>query len=136
MLSLLLQFSPTGCQTPQSQLRLMPLTMCSQPYSLLRHLPASCTQLLSIPARFMSQNTTMMFTTKSYSQYLKLSPDGDIISRVLVHPLTSSLITGTSSIFLRPRSSRVARQDGLNTFPGSTSLFTSIPGSSEPNPMH
>src|SRR6266481_2494349 len=130
MLSPLLQFSPTGCQTPQSQLRLTPLTMRSQPYSLLRHLLASCTQLLSIPTHFTSWNATMMFTTKSYSRFLKPSPNGDIISRVPVHPLTSSLITGTSSIFLQPRSSQVARQDDLNTFPGSTSSFASIPGSS------
>src|SRR6266481_5721266 len=136
MLSLLLQFSPTGCQTPQSQSRLTPLTMHLQPYSLLRHLPASCTQLPSIPAHFTSRNATMMFTTKSYSRFLKPSPDGDIISRVPVHPLTSSLITGTFSIFLRPRSSRAVRQDGPNTFLGSTLSFASVPGSSEPNPTH
>src|SRR6266481_1690824 len=98
-IAVLLQFSPTGCQTPQSQSRLTPLTMRSQPYSLLRHLPASCTPLPSIPTHFMSRNATMMFMTKSYSQYLKLSPDGNIILRVPVHPLMSSLITGTSSIF-------------------------------------
>src|SRR6266481_8135904 len=136
MLSLPLQSSPTGCQTHQLQLRLMPLTMRLQPYSLLQHLLASYTQLLSIPARFTNRNATMTFTTKSYSRYLKLSPNGNIISRAPVHPLTSSLITETFSIFLRPRSSRVVRQDGPNTFLGSTSLFASVPGSSEPNPMH
>src|SRR6266481_6396223 len=94
--------------------------MHSQLYFPLRHLPASCTWLPSIPAHFTSWNTTMMFTTKSYSQYLKLSPNGNIISRVLVHPLTLSLTAGTSSTFPQPRSSHVTRQDGLNTFPGST----------------
>src|SRR6266481_8858150 len=129
MLSLLLQFSPTGCQTPQSQSRLTPLTMRLQPYSLLRHLLASCTQLLSIPAHFMSWNAAMVFTTKSYSQYLKPSPDGDIISKDLVHPLTLLPTTRTCSTFPQPRSSHIARQDGLNTFLDSTSPFTSIPGS-------
>src|SRR6266481_128102 len=109
MLSLPLQSSPTGCQTHQLQSRLMPLTMHSQPYSLLQHLPASYTQLLSIPARFTSWNTTMTFTTKSYSRYLKLSPDGDIILRAPAHPLTLSLITRTFSTFLQLRSSCVAR---------------------------
>src|SRR6266481_6723476 len=104
-----------------------------QLYSLLQHLLASCTQLLSIPAHFTSRNATMTFTTKSYLRYLKPSPNGDIISRVPAHPLTSSLITGTFSTFLRQRSSRVARRDGPNTFPGSTSSFVSVPESSEPN---
>src|SRR6266481_7575836 len=100
-----------------------------QLYSLLQHLLASCTQLLSIPAHFTSRNATMTFTTKSYSQYLKPSPNGDIISRVPAHPLTSSLTTGTCSTFPQPRSSHVARQDGLNTFLGLTLSFTSVPGS-------
>src|SRR6266481_5812615 len=118
MLSLPLQSSPTGCQTHQLQLRLMPLTMRLQPYSLLQHLLVSYTQLLSIPTRFTNRNATMTFTTKSYSRYLKLSPDGDIILKAPVHPLTSSLVLPKfGSVQFRPLFARTrTRTDGSVQF--------------------
>src|SRR5882672_850025 len=77
-----------------------------------------------------------MSMTKSSSLFLKLSSDGDITSKALDFRLMWSPITGTCNIFPQPKSSRVDKHDGLNTFPGSTSSFVSIPENSEPNPTH
>src|SRR5882672_1431664 len=77
-----------------------------------------------------------MSTTKSSSLFLKLSSDGDITSKALDFRSMWSLITGTCNIFPRPKSSRVDKHDGLNTFPGSTSSSVSVPENLAPNLMH
>src|SRR5882724_5881584 len=78
----------------------------------------------------------MMFTTKSYSRFLKLSNDGDIISKALHSRSTWSLITGICNTSQRPKSSCVGKHDGLNTFPPSTSSFVFSLENLVPNPTH
>src|SRR5882724_11880087 len=78
-----LQSLPIGSQTLKLQSRLTPLTM-HLPLSFQSQLPMStCTQLHSTPRPFLPKNSTMMSMTKSYSQFLKLSNDGDITSKAL-----------------------------------------------------
>src|SRR5882724_7692299 len=97
---------------------------------------ANCTPLHSTPGPFQLRNSTTTSTTKSSSQFLKLSNDGDITSKALDFQLTWSLITGTCNTFQQPKSSHVNKHNGPNTFLDSTSSFISVPESSEPNPMH
>ena len=59
----------------------------------------NCTQLHPTPRHFLLQNSTMMSTTKSYLQFLKLSNDGEITSKALDFCLMWSLITGICNIF-------------------------------------
>ena len=100
--------------------------MCSQPYYPSRPLPASCTQLLSTHVHSTPQNATTMFTTKSYSLSMKHSNDGDTILKVPATPSMWSLITGISNTSPQPKSSRVDKHDGLNTFPLSTLSSISV----------
>src|SRR5882724_7950803 len=92
--------------------------------------------LHSTPRHFPLRNSTMTSTTKSSSQFLKLSNDGNITLKPLDFSLMWSPITGTCNTFQQPKSSHVDKHNGLNTFPVSTSSFTSIPESSKPNPTH
>src|SRR5882724_6979419 len=102
----------------------------------LRHQMANYIPLCSTPRPFLLQNSTMTSTTKSSSQFLKPSNDGDITWKALDFRSTWSPITGTCNTFQRPKSSHVSKHDGPNTFPDSTSSFISIPENLEPNPMH
>src|SRR5882724_310792 len=127
---------PIGSQTLKLQLRLTPLTLHS-PLSFPLRLPmATCTLLHSTPGPFQPQNSITMSMTKSYSQFLKLSNDGDITSKALDVRSTWSPITGICNTFQQPKSSHVDKHIGLNTFPDSISQSVSIPENSEPNPMH
>src|SRR5882724_8540768 len=78
----------------------------------------------------------MMFTTKSYSRFLKLSNVGDIISKALHSRSTWSPITGICNTFQQPKSSRIGKHDGPNTFPPSTSSSVFGLENSVPNPTH
>src|SRR5882724_3487988 len=94
---------------------------------------ANCTPLRSTPGPFPLQNSTMTSITKSSSQFLKLSNDGDITSKALEFQSTWSLITRTCNTFQQPKSSFVDKHNGPNTFLDSTSSFVSVPESLEPN---
>src|SRR5882724_4143563 len=74
--------------------------------------------------------------TKSYLRFLKLSNDGDTISKALHYRSTWSPITGTCNTFQRPKSLHVGKHDGPNTFPPSISLFDFGWENSVPNPTH
>src|SRR5882724_6612039 len=78
----------------------------------------------------------MMFTTKSYSRFLKLSNVGDIISKALHSRSTWSPITGICNTFQQPKSSCIGKHNGPNTFPPSTSSSVFGLENSVPNPMH
>src|SRR5882672_5737005 len=135
-LSLQLRSLPIGFWTPKLQSKLTLPTMHSPLSFRLPHRMASCTQLHSTPGLFPLRNSITTSTTKSYLRYLKLSNDGDITSKALDFRSMWSPITGTCNIFPRPKSSRVDKHDGPNTFPGSTSSSVSVPENSEPNPTH
>src|SRR5882724_8828672 len=95
------------------QLRSLPirsrtLKSPSKPTHLIMHLllyfqlqtqMANCTRLHATPEHFPPQNSIMMFTTKSYSRFLKLSNIGDIISKALYSRSMWSLITGICNTF-------------------------------------
>src|SRR5882724_11139935 len=81
----------------------------------LRHQMANYIPLCSTPRPFLLQNSTMTSTTKSSSQFLKPSNDGDITWKALDFRSTWSPITGTCNTFQRPKSSHVGKHDGLNT---------------------
>jgi len=72
---------PIGSRTLKLQLRLMPLTMHLLLSFQLLLTMATCTLLDSTPGLFLPQKSTTMSMTKSYSQFLKLSNDGDITSK-------------------------------------------------------
>src|SRR5882724_9605666 len=111
---------PIGSQTLKSQSRLMPLTMHS-PLSFQLQLPmVTCTLLHSTPGLFLPWNSTTMSMTKSYSQFLKLSNDGDITSKALDFQSMWSLITGICNTFQQPKSSHTDKHVGPNTFLDST----------------
>src|SRR5882724_6718111 len=74
--------------------------------------------------------------TKSYLRFLKLSNDGDTISKALQYQSTWSPITRTCNTFQRPKSSHIGKHDGPNTFPPSISLFDFGQENSVPNPTH
>src|SRR5882724_11443036 len=95
-----------------------------------------CTLLHSTPGHFQPWNSIMMSMTKSYSQFLKLSNDGDITSKALDFRSTWSPITGICNTFQQPKSSRVSKHDGPNTFPPSTSSSVFGLENSAPNPTH
>src|SRR5882672_5909000 len=97
---------------------------------------ASCTQLHSTPGLFPLRNSITTSTTKSYLRYLKLSNNGDITSKALDSRSTWSPITGIYNTFQQPKSSRVDKHVGPNTFLASTSSFDFAPENSEPNPTH
>src|SRR5882724_7228933 len=61
----------------------MPTTMHSPLSFQLQHQMANCTPLHSTPGPFPLWNSTTMSTTKSSSQFLKLSNDSDITSKAL-----------------------------------------------------
>src|SRR5882724_3593334 len=110
---------PIGFRTLELQLRLTPLTMHS-PLSFPLRLPmAICTLLHSTPGHFLPRNSITMSMTKSYSQFLKLSNDGNITSKALDFRSMWSPITGICNTFQRPKSSRVDKHVGPNTFPDS-----------------
>jgi len=90
---------PIGSWTLKSQSRLMPLTMHLPLSSPLRLPMATCTLLHSTSRHFQPQNSIMMSMTKSYSQFLKLSNDGDITSKALDFQLMWSPITGICNTF-------------------------------------
>src|SRR5882724_7938433 len=79
----LLRSLPIGSQTLKLQSRLTPLTMHSLPSFPLRLPMATCTLLHSTPRPFQPWNSITTSMTKSYSQFLKLSNDGDITSKAL-----------------------------------------------------
>src|SRR5882724_6354961 len=112
---------PIGSQTLKLQSRLTPLTMHS-PLSFPLRLPmATCTLLHSTPGLCLPQNSIMMSMIKSYSQFLKLSNDGDITSKALDFRSMWSPITGICNTFQQPKSSHVNKHVGPNTFPDSIS---------------
>src|SRR5882724_1700810 len=112
---------PIGFRTLELQSRLTPLTMHS-PLSFPLRLPmVICTLLHSTPGHFLPRNSITMSMTKSCSQFLKLSNDGDITSKALDFRSTWSPITGICNTFQRPKSSHVNKHDSLNTFPDSIS---------------
>src|SRR5882724_2702588 len=111
-------------------------TTHSPPSFQLQHQMANCTLLHSTPGLFLLQNSTMTSTTKSSSQFLKLSNDGNITSKALDFRSTWSPITETCNTFQRPKSLDVGKHDGPNTFPDLTSSFVSVLENSEPNPTH
>src|SRR5882724_444927 len=90
---------PIGSQTLKLQLRLMPLTTHSLLSSQLQLPMANCTPLHSTPGHFLPWNSTMMSMTKSYSQFFKLSNDGDITSKALDSRSMWSLSTGIHNTF-------------------------------------
>src|SRR5882724_4460759 len=102
----------------------------------LQHQMVSYIPLRSTPRPFPLWNSTMTSTTKSSSQFLKRSNDGDITLKALDFRSMWSPITGTCNTFQRPKSSHASKHNGPNTFPDSTSSFVSVPESSEPNPTH
>src|SRR5882724_11968267 len=102
----------------------------------LRHQMANYIPLCSTPRPFQLQNSTMTSMTKSSSQFLKLSNDGDITLKALDFQSMWSPITGTCNTFQQPKSSHIGKHDGPNTFLDSTSSFVSVLESLEPNPMH
>src|SRR5882724_9189669 len=90
---------PIRSWTLKLQLRLTPLTM-HLPLTFPLRLPmATCTLLHSTPGHFQPQNSIMMSMTKSYSQFLKLSNDGDITSKALDFRSMWSRITGICNTF-------------------------------------
>src|SRR5882724_10832531 len=111
-------------------------TTCSLLSFQLQHQMANYIPLCSTPGPFPLWNSTMTSTTKSFSQFLKLSNNGDITSKALDFRSTWSLITRTCNTFQQPKSSHIGKHDGPNTFPDSTSSFVSVLESSEPNPTH
>src|SRR5882724_858966 len=112
---------PIGSWTLKSQSRLTPLTTHSPLSFPLQLLMATCTLLHSTPRLFLPRNSITMSMTKSYSQLLKLSNDGDITSKAQDFRLMWSPITGICNTFQRPKSSRIDKHVGLNTFLDSTS---------------
>src|SRR5882724_10683067 len=107
---------PIGSRTLKLQSRLTPPTMHS-PLSFPLRLPmAICTLLHSTPGHFQPRNSITMSMTKSCSQFLKLSNDGDITLKALDFRSTWSPITGICNTFQRPKSSRVDKHVGPNTF--------------------
>src|SRR5882672_7075530 len=115
-----LQSSPIGSRTLRSPSKLTHPTMHSPLYFQLQTRMVNCTPLHSTPERFPLWNSITMFMTKSYLRSLKLSNDGNIISKALHSRSTWSLITGICNIFQQPKSSHVGKHVGLNTFPHST----------------
>src|SRR5882724_106342 len=116
-----LQSLPIGFRTLKLQSRLTPLTMHLPPSFPSRLLMATFTLLHSTPRHSLPRNSITMSMTKSYSQFLKLSNDGDITSKALDFRSMWSPITGICNTFQRPKSSRVDKHDGPNTFPDSIS---------------
>src|SRR5882724_10036813 len=90
---------PIGSQTLKLQSKLRPLTMHSLLSFLLRLPMAICTLLHSTPGHFQPRNSITMSMTKSCSQFLKLSNDGDITSKALDFRSTWSPITGICNTF-------------------------------------
>src|SRR5882724_2253898 len=117
---------PIGSRTLKSPSKQMHLIMHSPLYFQLQHQMANCTRLHSTPEHFLPQNSIMMFMTKSYLQFLKLSNIGDIISKALHSRLMWSPITRICNTFQRPKSLHVDKHNGPNTFPLSTSSSISI----------
>src|SRR5882724_1698149 len=112
---------PIGSQTLKLQSRLTPLTM-HLALSFQLQLPmVTCTLLHSTSRPFLPRNSITMSMTKSYSQFLKLSNDGDITSKALDFRSMWSPITGICNIFQQPKSSHVDKHVGPNTFPDSIS---------------
>src|SRR5882724_8385519 len=74
---------PIGFRTLKLQSRLTLPTMRSLLSFQLQHQMANCTLLRSTPRPFLLQNSTMTSTTRSSLQFLKLSNNGDIISKAL-----------------------------------------------------
>src|SRR5882724_1220222 len=102
----------------------------------LQHQMANCIPLHSTPGPFPLRNSTMTSMTKSSSQFLKLSNDGNITSKALDFRSMWSPITGTCNTFQQSKSSHVDKHNGPNTFPVSTSSFASVLESLEPNLTH
>src|SRR5882724_8666951 len=107
---------PIGFRTLELQSRLTPLTMHSPLSFPLRLSMAICTLLHSTPGHFLPRNSITMSMTKSCSQFLKLSNDGDITSKALDFRSTWSLITGICNTFQQPKSSHIDKHVGPNTF--------------------
>src|SRR5882724_690065 len=110
---------PIGSQTLKLQSRLMPLTIHSLLSFPSQLLMANCTQLHSTPRPFLPWNSTRMFTTKSYLQFLKLSNNGNITLKALDFQSMWSPITGICITFQQPKSSHVNKHIGLNKSPDS-----------------
>src|SRR5882724_5146296 len=90
---------PIGFQTLKSPSNLTHLITHSLLYFQLQTQMANCTRLHSTPKHFPPWNSIMMFMTKSYSQFLKLSNIGDIILKALHSRSTWSPITGICNTF-------------------------------------
>ena len=120
---------PITVETNTSDYALAAVLSITTPSSEL-HLVAfhSHTRIHSIP-----RNITTMFTTKSYLLSTKHSNNGNTISKVPATPLMWSPITGISNTSPQPKSSRIDKHVGLNTFLLSTSSSISIQENSEPS---
>src|SRR5882724_1561695 len=114
-----LQSLPIGSQTLKSLSNPMHLIMHLLLYFQLQTQMANCTRLHSTPKHFLPWNSITMFTTKSYSRFLKPSNVGDIILKVLHSRSMWSPITRICNTSQRPKSSHVSKHDGPNTFPPS-----------------
>src|SRR5882724_11133091 len=127
---------PIGSWTLKSPLNPTHLITHLLLYFQLQTQMANCTQLHSTPKHFPPQNSIMMFTTKSYSQFLKLSNNGDIILKALHSRSMCSLIIRICNTFQQPKSSHVGKHNGLNTFQPSTSSSVFVLENSVPNLTH
>src|SRR5882724_11887254 len=103
---------PIGSWTLKSLSNPTHLIMHSLLYFQLQTQMANCIRLHSTPEHFPPWNSIIMFTTKSYSRFLKLSNIGDIISKALHSQLTWSPITRICNTFQRPKSLHVSKHDG------------------------
>src|SRR5882724_3434994 len=116
---------PIGSQTLKLQSRLTPLTTHSLLSFPLQLPMATFTLLHSTPGLFLPQNSTTMSMTKSYSQFLKLSNDGDITSKALDFRSMWSPITRICNTFQQPKSSRFPFDSNsiLNKSPARRTLY-------------
>src|SRR5882724_5842575 len=90
---------PIGFWTLKSPLKQTHPITHSPLYFQLQIQMANCTRLHSTPKHFPPWNSTTMFMTKSYSQFLKPSNVGDIILKALHSRSTWSPITGICNTF-------------------------------------
>ena len=113
----------------------MHLTMLWQRFSLFKNLMVNFIQLLSFPKLSPRLSLIMMFMTRSFLQFMKLSRHGIIILKVLLFLLMLLLTIKIWSIFQLQKCSPSDKLIGPSTFV----LLTWLSGFSlvnlEPNPM-
>ena len=125
----------TGCWIPKLLSRLMLPTMHLELsfLSILQILISISSHSISTP--FPLRNSTMTFTTKNFSQFLRHSRFSNTTWRVHIFQWTSLLTTKISPTFPPPRSSLAVRLIGLNICLNLTSLFISVWAASEQSQM-